>query len=101
MKRILAFAPLSLCLMAFQCGAGGIPPASPGEKVVFQTVYKEVPKPCPVTQPARPAPLPKPLPSDLGALVDALTGKLEEWAGKGKYGDQAQAAIAICTKDAQ
>ncbi len=92
MKRYLAFAPLSLCLMAFECQ----PPQSPGQNIVYRDVEKQVPMPCPVTEPKRPDPLPKPLPSDLGALVDVLTGKLLEYAGPGKYADQAQSALDIC-----
>lgn len=94
MNKIAILAP-ALFLALTGC-PGDIPPQSPGEKVVTQTVEKEVPMPCPVTQPDRPTPLVKPLPTDLGALVDALSAKLEEWAGKGRYGDQASHTIDTC-----
>lgn len=95
-KRSLAFA--ALVMAALILAGCGDHPQSAGTKVVYQTVYKETQRPCPVTKPERPAPLARPLPADPGALVDVLTAKLEEWAGKGKYGDRADAAIDTCLK---
>jgi hypothetical protein len=85
-----------LCLALAACG--GDPPQSPGMKVVYQTVVKEVQRPCPVAKPARPAPLARPLPTDSGALVSLLAAKLAEWAGKGGYGERAEAALEVCTR---
>lgn len=73
-------------------------PQSAGVKVEYQTVVKEVQRPCPAKKPTAPAPLEKPLPTDLGALVDVLTAKLAEWAGRGGYGERAEAALEVCTK---
>jgi hypothetical protein len=85
-----------LCLALAACG--GDPPQSPGMKVEYQTVVKEVQRPCPAKKPARPAPLARPLPTDAGALASLLAAKLLEWAGKGGYGERAEAALEVCTR---
>ncbi|HEX5184455.1 MAG TPA: hypothetical protein VFW19_15060 [Allosphingosinicella sp.] len=90
---VFAAASCSLGLLA-ACGAH---PRSIGEHVVYQPVEKEVPRPCPVAVPKRPAKLQRPLPSDPAALADLLIAKLLEWDGPGKYGDQAEAALKVCT----
>lgn len=85
---------LTLALLACD-----LPRPEPATKVVYQDVVKEVPRPCPVTVPKRPGPLARPLPESSARLIDLLTAKLYEWAGEGKYGDQADAALRTCTKE--
>lgn len=87
--------PVAVALLMAACG--GERPAAISDQVHIQTVVKEVQRPCPVTRPARPAPLARPLPDSPRVLIDVLASKLEEWAGPGKYGDQADAALATCT----
>ncbi|HEY1606028.1 MAG TPA: hypothetical protein VGF77_10585 [Allosphingosinicella sp.] len=91
-RKHIAAAALLFLLAA--CGAG---PRPVGEHVVYQNVEKEVPRPCPVAVPRRPAKLQRPLPADPAALADLLIAKLLEWDGPGKYGDQAEAALKLCT----
>lgn len=67
----------------------------PGIEVRTVEVVREVQKPCPGTVPVRPAPL-GPLPADALALAATLGAKLAEYAGPGKYADQASAYFASC-----
>lgn len=90
---------LALIVLLAGCGTGVTPP--PAVEVRTQTVIKEVAKPCPVTIPERPAPLAKPLPTDAVRLAALLGAKLVEWAGPGKYGERADAALRQCTKASQ
>lgn len=95
MRRILIASIFALSA----CGTGVTPP--PAVEVRTQTAIKEVSKPCPVTIPERPAPLAKPLPTDAVRLAALLGAKLVEWAGPGKYGERADAALRQCTKASQ
>ncbi|MCR4297242.1 MAG: hypothetical protein NUV75_00605 [Gallionella sp.] len=67
----------------------------PGIEVRIVEVPIEIQKPCPGTVPVRPAPIGV-LPSDLTALAAALGAKLIEYAGEGKYADQAESYFRIC-----
>ena len=87
MKRLLCLAPLALAACATD---------QPGIQVRTVTKTVEVQKPCPGTKPERPAPLARPLPSDPIQLAAILGAKLYEWAGEGKYGDQADAIMTRC-----
>lgn len=69
----------------------------PATRVVYKDVVVQVQRPCPAKVPKRPDPLAKPLPTDLGPLLDVVSAKLEEWAGKGAYGEKADAALKTCT----
>lgn len=92
-----AFGPalIAFGLLLTACGTDRPRPAV---EVRTQTVVKEVQRPCAVTIPQRPAPLAKPLPTDAVKLAALLGAKLVEWAGPGKYGERADAAIRECTK---
>jgi len=72
--------------------------ATPKPAIEIRTV--EVPvveqRPCPVQIPKRPDPLARPLPSDANELARLLAAKLDEWAGAGGYGEQAEAALKRC-----
>lgn len=94
--RHLIIAPFALLAA---CGTGVTPPPAVEVRTVVKTV--EVAKPCPVTIPERPAPLAKPLPTDAVRLAALLGAKLVEWAGPGKYGERADAALRQCTKASQ
>lgn len=67
----------------------------PGIEVRTVEVPVEVQKPCPGIVPVRPAPLGL-LPNDLTALAALLGAKLVEYAGDGKYADQADAYFKSC-----
>lgn len=97
-SRFIRSTAIAASLALAACGSDQVRPTTPGERVIFQDRFVEVRKPCPVKRPPRPAKLKRPLPTDLGALVDLLEAKLLEWDGPGKYGDQADAAIAECIK---
>lgn len=94
---ILKAAALAVALATPACAP--TPRPAPGVRVEYRDVVKEVQRPCPARVPARPAPLERPLPDSPARLIDLLTAKLAEWAGEGKYGDQADAALRACTKD--
>lgn len=102
MKKFLILPALYIALSACTT-TGDTHAVSPADHVIYQTVYKAVRQPCPVTKPKRPGDakthgLARPLPTDLGALVDVLLAKLKEWDGPGKYADQTDSAIEICTR---
>lgn len=80
-------------------GCAATPHPAPGVRVEYRDVIKEVQRPCPVSVPERPAPLKRPLPDSPARLIDLLTAKLAEYAGDGKYADQAEAALKKCTKE--
>jgi hypothetical protein len=94
MKKLLLAPLLSLAA----CAGNGDHVADPGERVVYQTVYKAVREPCPVKEPPRPAKLVRPLPVDPASLATLLIAKLLEWDGPGKYADQVHDGFAICTR---
>lgn len=101
MKKLLP----ALCAALAACGTDTSHVSAVSDRVEYQKVYVAVPTPCPVTKPARPGDakthgLARPLPTDPGALVDILLAKLKEWDGPGKYADQADDAIGICTRPA-
>lgn len=95
MNRLIIFAPL---LVLAACAGRATSPA-PGIQVITKEVKVEVQRPCPAKKPVKPEMLERPLPSTAGRLVDLLTAKLAEWAGPGGYGEKADAALSICTKD--
>lgn len=73
-----------------------------GIEVRTVEVIKEVQVPCPVAKPERPEPLlPGNLPKQAQDAVLALYAALLEWQGPGKYADQAEAALRICTEPAE
>lgn len=73
-----------------------------GIEVRTVEVIKEVQVPCPVALPPRPATiLPSGLPEQAQDAVSALYAALLQWQGDGKYADQAEAALRICTEAAE
>jgi len=93
-RALISFACLlAICVLLTACDEH---PQTYGTKVIIQTVDRPVPLPCPVKKPVRPAKLDKPLPTDLRALVKVLEAKLLEYAGPGKYADQANDDLETC-----
>lgn len=95
MKKLTAAALAALAL----AGCATKPLPAPAVEVRFQDRLVEVQRPCPAKRPDRPSALARPLPDTPAQLIDLLTAKLTEWAGAGGYGDKADAAIALCTKE--
>lgn len=89
MQRLLILAPM---LLIAACSH-----SEPGIEVRTVEVVREVQRPCPGTVPDRPAKLGQ-VPSDPVSALAIVAAKLVEYAGDGKYADQAEAYFEVCSK---
>lgn len=96
MARGSHLAALGAALALSACKTDGVPPPAIEVRTVVKTV--ETMRPCGAAHPARPAKLATPLPTDLYALVIAVTKKLDEYAGPGRWADQMDSSLTTCTK---
>jgi hypothetical protein len=101
MHKVLCVTSIAVSLFVGGCATDGASTPRPAVEIHTVTRTVEVPRPCAVKKPDRPGPLLMPLPTDAVALAAVLALKLREYAGPGKYADQADAAIAICTAPAK
>ena len=72
----------------------------PAVEVRIQRETVEVMRPCPVVVPVRPSPLTRAeLPASAADALRIAIARLLEWQGAGGYGEQADAALDVCTRE--